>query len=158
MGVGRTNAGGKMVKSRETLFYSGNLYEDLTGGWGKSGYTYGTGGYTIKGASIGDTILMSVTSGSHTCICGTQNKIDLYPFNTLCVDVLQLSGNVSVSVDTNKQGRPADADAYIQSSEPGIMRLDISSISAASYVVLTVTGTASTPTKSAEMGEIWLER
>ena len=131
------------------LFYNGNQYTGLTGGWSDSGWSIDVNGGTSGTVSIGETIDISTPAGTvwHGKALGTNSKIDLSNFTTLIVvvDELQITGSASfkISVTSNKVTESNSALAVMTMQE-GVNELDVSAINTDAYIALN-TRTVDTP-------------
>lgn len=144
------------------LYWQGNEYGGVTGGWGAA-QAYYDDGYSYKQLAItknsGNIVLTSqYPNGTEGCL-GTANKVELTRYKTLKVNVTAVSTPAycipRIIVSTANIGR-VSAAATVQVSAKGVASLNISSLSGKYYVLFCLNYTANN-TCSMTFDKIWLE-
>lgn len=144
------------------LYWYGNEYVGITGGWGAA-QAYYDSGFSYHQLAIaknsGNIVLTSqYPNGTEGCL-GTANKVELTRYNTLKVNVTAISTTVycipRIIVSTENIGR-VSAAATVQVSANGVASLNISSLSGKYYVLLCLVYGAN-QSCSMTFDRIWLE-
>lgn len=123
------------------LYFYGNQYEDVTGGWGSDGYYY-TAGSAISAPSFADDHMYSNVSAA--VFSGTMNAIDLTNISTITFHVnVTTKGSASTGyftcyVSPDKKVDSGNRYAKVSTDVAGEMDLimDVSGISGLRYVVI----------------------
>lgn len=114
------------------LFANGNQYEFVTGGWSSNGCT--DPGYTIKPATVGNTIHLTASSGILSISC-TEEMVNLSGKKKLVVNLSQRSSGILYVGITKNKGNIYDDDlAVLQLNDVGIHELTIPDGSGQCYV------------------------
>lgn len=144
------------------LYWQGNEYGGVTGGWGAA-QAYYDSGYSYKQLAItknsGNIVLTSQSPNNTQGCLGTANKVELTRYKTLKVNVTAVSTPAycipRIIVSTADTGR-VSAAATVQVSAKGVASLNISSLSGEHYVLFCLNYTANNAC-SMTFDKIWLE-
>lgn len=145
------------------LYWQGNEYVGVTGGWRAAQAYYDGGDYWYNQLAItknsGNIVLTSQRpNGTEGCL-GTANKVELTRYNTLKVNVTGVSTTYyckpRIIVSTANIGK-VSAAATVQVTATGVASLNISSLRGKYYVLFCLNYTAN-GTCSITFDKIWLE-
>lgn len=139
------------------LYNEGDEYEDVTGGWGITGYA--RSGFTIfANTKQSNYILIKSDNVGNTGLSGTLNSINLNSYNKLCFDVDNIYERfgeyMNVGVCPNKSAFGTDRIVSAATTLGGrhIFEYDISNATGSYYIfVTTVAGMES------HLYRVWLE-
>lgn len=150
------------------LYYDGNEYDDLTGGWRATNVNWrGNNGTTptFSHSSEDDHMRVSLTSGGNASgIIQTTDKINLTNYSKLCAEVNHSAirtGDGIIAVDGITAAKVSSPDALGQfsadySEERHVYTADISELSGLYYIGVRVSSTNSSGFL-ADCYKIWLE-
>lgn len=124
------------------LYKIGEQATDLTGGWSKSGYSYGESGYSTYAPTFDDAgmHLKTNAAGTYSTISGTANAIDLTLAQTITVNVSAVTGTLYFICNTAKTVWDSGMKKMVKITKTGETVIDVSALSGAYYVALVVFG------------------
>ena len=145
------------------LYWQGNEYVGVTGGWGAAQAYYDGGNYSYRQLVItknsGNIVLTSSNKNDTEGCLGTANKVELTRYNTLKVNVTGINTTVyckpRIIVSPANTGK-VSAASTVQVTSNGVASLNISSLSGKYYVLLCLNYTAN-QSCSMTFNQIWLE-
>lgn len=121
------------------LYKDGDENEDVTGGWGTSGYSHPS--IPIEGSEKTTDSMQFVGHGEYSFMLGTLNAIDLSEYSKLNVDWQGTYGSVTIScfvLDTKSLGSYIAYLDFGAASSRRIDTIDISKITGSKYIAVTV--------------------
>lgn len=153
------NSAGKVTSRTATitaknkaLYEAGDQYNDITGGWGSSGWSSGYSPYSISAPTINTSGITLQGAGSSKLVtAGTGNKIDLRNVNTLYVTVDSYGitnpyESAVFAVNREKKVAPEGTGytmtAMVKITKTGEIALNVGSINEGYVVVFLHSGSA----------------
>ena len=130
-------------------FKDGNQYENITGGWSSEGYKYYD--YSMKSATVGDT-LSTRSSGNYTAsMIGTYTSVDLTNVDAITVAV----DNVLDSSFAIMKSKQLSATDFLISLNAGNQEIDVSGLTGNYYLAIASAGGQTIPNAYATVSAIW---
>lgn len=120
------------------LYKDGDENEDVTGGWGTSGYSHPS--RPIGEATKTTDSMQFVGHESYSVMLGTLNAIDLSEYSTLYIDWQGTSGSITISCYVLDKKTLGSDIAYLDfgaASSRRIDTIDISKITGSKYIAVT---------------------
>ena len=147
------------------LYKIGNTYSDITGGWSKTGYSYGdsTASYTTKSPTIDSNgMKLAVTADSQAAISGMQKKYtgfkDYSYLNIVVEEVTPTNNSIYVCANTTKKVWDTGNTAQMRINNTGIVQFPLTKLTSADgyYIAFAVFGADFATSQSIRISAVYL--
>lgn len=140
--------------ARLYLYNKGDTRNNITGGWGTSGYSHRS--YSLRNPTFNSaSVTIASNSATNAGAAGTLNAVDLTDIKSIKINFTAVSHYAYVYISNTKANPDSNAAAEVSANSKGEYSLNVSSLKGKYYIFIITFGSTQAPSTSATYD--WIE-